>query len=970
MKAFIRRKVLHSFLLQILIISCSLIVFCSTQLPCKAQNSIIIKKLKTDSARVVNGVFDIPELTVSPSPVTPWKFTFPLKEKVLDCDVSPAGVTVATIVKGTVEKCFVKFQKIGEDEISDSILLPEGLKAKSITWHPNGKTIFVMGDFEILRIDRINKNWNVKSIFSSVNMLRRLVVCPRPFIVKADYDLRKEYYEYRLFFGMDNGDKSYRIVSITESGSRFYQVIGPDKTASIFDDVGEQPSKLVAAWALPIAFHPAGHQLIWEDRNNNFLIARYDSKYWGDSKAIGVDVKNGGTITPTPNGLGLLHWQKDRQGIGVYLISSKNEVIQLAEYRFISTPSSVPDGKGIVGLTINDGCYTLNYLPIQIPMADVINAWMYSNTSEEVNLFKKYYGLFRPNADDQLYKLYETENYYCNSYDRTSPTRPYLVTTDIFWELFGAAYQGLFIVKERDEAIPNFWKFVVEADKYYKNTKSAWAAVFSALQAILSGNTQNTEVKRILNQKDCFTEILNKEYQYSDLQPRGHYTSTPEMEKYFRAFRYFNTIFKSKPEIVKELNLLPDQITAYAEKWIESYSGFISPTRSQIVWTNIKSNIPKYCKYPLKEQVIFPLSWGFDNEVLYSTVYHPNVPFELQVTGKNGPRLLPSGLDLAAALGSGFAGKLLESDYEKYPPLRKVIELLKSNFGENSKPQDKNLYNRWMNSIAVQWADTVNSTNGVADREIWQTKRLQTGFATWATLRHATILVNERTAAECGEGGFEEILMRAPRGYVEPDPYTFATLAGLFETAIEHVSKITSKSADIQDESSNNEKRSLYDGIIERLKEAANEARTFQKMAEKERSGEALSDKENEKILYVARTAEHLFLIFNSLSNKDFALSNPDPIAKIADVAGGDMSNKIPYLMAAVGNTMEWNYTVPFYGRHQIVKGSIYSYYEFVSDKVLTDKDWREKVKKQELLPWIKPFVTYQSASGSPNTLY
>jgi len=139
-------------------------------------------------------------------------------------------------------------------------------------------------------------------------------------------------------------------------------------------------------------------------------------------------------------------------------------------------------------------------------------------------------------------------------------------------------------------------------------------------------------------------------------------------------------------------------------------------------------------------------------------------------------------------------------------------------------------------------------------------------------------------------------------------------------------------------------------------------------MAEKERRGESLTNEENEKILYVSRVGEHLFLVFNSLSNKDYALSTPDPIAKIADVAGdGKIS---PYLMSAVGNPMEWDYIVPFYGRHQIVKGSIYSYYEFESRLLLNDKEWREKVTKQEYLPWIKPFITNQSASGMAKTCY
>jgi len=273
-----------------------------------------------------------------------------------------------------------------------------------------------------------------------------------------------------------------------------------------------------------------------------------------------------------------------------------------------------------------------------------------------------------------------------------------------------------------------------------------------------------------------------------------------------------------------------------------------------------------------------------------------------------------------------------------------------------------------MDAIAVQWADTVKSTSGLMDKNIWQAKRLQTGLATWATLRHATVLVNERTAAECGEGGFEEILMRAPRGYVEPDPDTFGAIAELFETAIQYVSKSISDKPDFN-EAVSAAKISLYDGIISRLKEVAKEARSFQSMAEKERRGEVLSNEENSEILAIAGVAEHNFLVFNSLSNKDYALSNPDPIAKIADVAGGGEYH-LPYLMAAVGNSMEWNQIVPFYGRHQIVKGSVYSYYEFVSKQLLNDKEWQEKAIKQEFLPWIKPFITDQNTGGMAKTLY
>ncbi len=963
------------FFLQLFLLAMLLPFLCFNSL--LAQNEVIFQQKPQDTCGIASGIFSISELAINPSPANEKSFTFSSSEKIIDYDVSPVGINVAALVSGSENRYLIKLWQIGKGEIADSCDLPKGLIAKAIVWHPRANSIFVMGqngvNHEIYRVEKSLNSWKCNRIFTTNNRLRRLVICPRPFLTSWDSDANKETFVYRLFFGMDNGNQSYRIVSVTEFGNKLYQVVGPAKTMSKAEEfeAGANPSEIVSEWALPLAFHPGGHELIWEDKTNAHHIAEYELNSWGKSKPLNIAINKSGTITPTPNGLGFIHWENGKPGIGVYLIASKKEETQITNFQFISTPSSVPDGKGVVGLTLANGCYTLNYVPINVPLADVTNAWMYAYTPDDIKHFQQNFGLFRPNAHDQLYQLYETENYYCARYDRRAPTRPYIVTTDLFWELFGAAYQGLFIVKERDEAIPNFWKFVMEADKHLKktNSKSKWAFVFSALKDLNIGNIKNKEVVRINSDTDGFTEIINDNYAYSDLKPRGHYVSSPEMSKYFRAFRYFTTILKKDQEVMKELNQLPSEITIYAEKWISSYTGFISPSRSPMVWKNLSQTTPLYCKYPNTTPSLFPLSWGFDNEVLYSTVYHPNVPAPLQVEG----RMLPSGIDLAAALGNGFAEQLLTSDYQQYPKLRNVIDNLKTNFKNNSIDTNlnSNLYNQWINAIAIQWADSLHSTNGEADTGIWQTKRLQTGLATWATLRHATILVNERTVAECGEGGFEEILMRAPRGYVEPDPYTFAAIADLFDNAVLYVSKtIASKPDIIEDgyESENAVKKSLYNGIISRLKEAASEARAFQAMAEKERRGEALTNEENEKILFVSRTGEHLFLVFNSLSNKDYALSTPDPIAKIADVAGD--GSITPFLMSAVGNGMEWNYVVPFFGRHQIVKGSIYSYYEFKSNQLLNDDEWRKLVKKQEYLKWIKPYISTQRDSESPKTGY
>ncbi len=240
------------------------------------------------------------------------------------------------------------------------------------------------------------------------------------------------------------------------------------------------------------------------------------------------------------------------------------------------------------------------------------------------------------------------------------------------------------------------------------------------------------------------------------------------MQDYFKAFRYLTTVWSNaddpkKTEIMSELKQLPPEVKSHALAWIGSYQSFISPSRAPLVWQDGSADKPVYTRRPSPIPALFPLSWGFDNEVLLSTVYHLGWPAAEQVTGPEGDRLVPSGLDVAAALGSGFADSLLASEYTKYPVLREVMKRLKKEYEAKGKasPENTNLYERWMTALALQWADDVRPPDGGKDEKIWRAKRLQTGLASWATLRHATVLVNERTSAECGEGGFEEIVLRA-----------------------------------------------------------------------------------------------------------------------------------------------------------------------------------------------------------------
>ena len=915
-------------------------------------------------------VFDKAELRVALSPAEARRVALPAGARVLDSDVSPTGPLAALLVLQGSGARQVLLWNLAQSETTKAWDVPASFAARALAWHPEGNAIFLAGPqgqkHVIYRVDQAGGKWTARQIYSTAQEIRRLVPGPRPFTVGLA-ETPNPVQAYRLFFGLKQSSGSYAIHSITEDGKRDYQAIGPgaSQTKSLDDEY--PPSKIAASFALPVGFHPAGHILIWENDRHCFQTADYARDHWEGTAALFGREFCGGAVSATPNGAGMFHWEAGKEGLDLLLNRGATRQHVAAGVQLISAPSSVADGRGIVGITKTDTGFAAEYVPIDVPLANVVNAWMYIESDGDLSLLSQHGGLFRDLKEaDQLYPLYDSELYKCGGVDESAPTRPYLVTTDSFWELFGAAYEGIFIVRERQSAIPAFWDFVARAQRAVRQShpQSRWVGVFDALAALAGKPEANSEALRILRADGRHvSSVLGTDFDYAELKPRGHYTATPEARKYFQAFRYLTRVSALPDWPMDELRQFPPEVKSAALRWIGVYADVIAPSRSPLAWAASSAAAASYVKRPATLPTLFPLSWGFDNEALFSTVYHADFPAPERIDGPGGPRLTPSSLDIAAALGSRFARELLSVELAKYPKLGAVFDEL---VARKSAARDahQTLYDRWIDGLAQQWADSVVSPNGPWDEKLWRTKRLQTGLASWATLRHATVLVNERVAAECGEGGFEEIVMRPPRGYVEPDPATFRRIAGLFDAAGQLVGAAGTPLAGVLPDDSQDGKparEALKQGLLRRLAETAAKARLFETMAAKEVRGEALTAVEYEEILYFGRVAEHHFLIFKSLANKDLALSTPDPMPKIADVA--DVAGHAPYLLAAVGRPLEWDHAVPFYGRQEIVKGAAYSFYEFVNDALLNDQDWLKKLPSQPRPAWVAPYVSVNNLS-------
>lgn len=927
------------------------------------------------SARVTaaeRSPFDEAERSVVSSPGRAAEHPVPSGEKVVDLEASPGGGEVVVLLgsrSGSASRAVI--WKLG-GTASEIWRSPAGLTPKLISWHPEARALFVLAgtgsENLILRLEPGTPAWTSRVIHRSKAALRRLVVGPRPFVVEIQPEPKlKQARRYRLFFGQAAWNGQWEIRSVSELGEAEYQVVGPKKPETKpakdgdeSEHLGEKNVTSVTS-ALPLGFHPGGHLLLWEDGQRAFHAKLYQGEIWGDSHRLWGGALSGGTVTALPNGLGILHWKPGTAGAEAVIRGGKERIPLAAGVTFTSTPSLMPDGKGIVGVARSgaDGGEVLRFVPVTMPLADVVNAWMFAEAGDDLALLQGKGGLFRRVGGEQLYGFYDSEMYQCGGYSSTTPTRPYLVTTDILWEVWAAAYEGLFILREREMAIPAFWTFVdaaaeelLKAELLKADASSPWARLFMSARASRDGATRDEEAQRIRAHAGMApSRALGEPFDYAELTPRGHYAGKPAAADYFAAMRYL-TAAGAKLKDTGPLAKLSPAVKAKAVAWISVYGPFIAPSRSPEAF---RTSAPprSWVREPGKEPTLFPLSWGFDNEALNSTVFHPSWPAAEQVKGPSGPRLVPSGLDIVAAFGSQLARTLIEAEIAKYPRLEGALDRLAA---RRPRPgEGASLYERWLEALGVQWADeALRSTD--EGREVWGIKRLQTGLASWATLRHATVLVNERSAAECGEGGFEELVMRPPRGAVEADPKTFEAIASLFDAAAGLVESSSGLAGSVPTDDPNGDQKPepLRQGLLKRLRETAAKARSFGAMAAKELRGEALTAKEYEQILYVARAAEHDFLVFKSLASPTLALSHPDPLPKVADVAGG---GAVPLLLAAVGAPLEFDLVVPFFGRRQVVKGAVYAYHELTSRAPMTDEEWRKRAGSEPLVKWAQPYV-------------
>ncbi|MHB8997521.1 MAG: DUF3160 domain-containing protein [Armatimonadota bacterium] len=313
-------------------------------------------------------------------------------------------------------------------------------------------------------------------------------------------------------------------------------------------------------------------------------------------------------------------------------------------------------------------------------------------------------------------------------------------------------------------------------------------------------------------------------------------------------------------------------------------------------------------------------------------------------------RDMPMGLDVMAALGSDRALDILQSTYNqgRYPQYREQMQKLRAQFA--AKPESewwRNLYWGWLYSFKALLTPFGEGYPAFMQGASWQDKELQTALGSWSQLRHDTILYGKPSGAEMGGG--EEF---QPKGYVEPVPEAFARLAYLTQLSQDGL-----------------QRRGLLDKSLAQPYANLKSILLFLKAAaEKELTGQLLSDEGYQRIHYFGGELERLQL--SVVKNEtEYRMSSWYEISSETDKNMPTIAD----VHTSFGQALEVG-TGPAYriyvvvprpdGKLQITKGGVFSYFEFVwpvSDR-LTDERWQqmlkgEKEEKPQQQEWLQSIV-------------
>jgi len=298
---------------------------------------------------------------------------------------------------------------------------------------------------------------------------------------------------------------------------------------------------------------------------------------------------------------------------------------------------------------------------------------------------------------------------------------------------------------------------------------------------------------------------------------------------------------------------------------------------------------------------------------------------------RSAPRLFPMGLDVMAVLGSEAAFALLDKVYNEtgYWNYRTQMDKLKGEFA--AMPADawaQNLYWNWLYCLLPMLEPKGEGYPAFMQGDGWIRKGLNTALGSWAELRHDTILYAKQSYTVRETAVPTDVLTF---GYVEPAPDVFGRLAALAALMRDGLSL----------------RGLLLTEFGGKLSDLESLCLSLKTIAEKELTATERTEAEYRTIWTIGAALENLVTFSEEISGEVTNATDQD-MAVIADVHTDLNSGRV--LEVGVGRPFALYAVVEEQGEFRAMVGGAFSYYEFkqpLSDR-LTDEAWQTQLEGGE----------------------
>ncbi|OFX15143.1 MAG: hypothetical protein A2Z18_07265, partial [Armatimonadetes bacterium RBG_16_58_9] len=532
-------------------------------------------------------------------------------------------------------------------------------------------------------------------------------------------------------------------------------------------------------------------------------------------------------------------------------------------------------------------------------------------------------------------------------------------------------------------------------------------AYFAVARKLLGGaappeivkDLANADLKKIEGHAERdFSDVFGHKVDFSQFVPRGHYTRSEKLKRYFKAMMWYGLTQFAIPQgkigprptrmallVVRNLRTAKAGNAPVMKLWDMIYEPtvfYVGSADDYTVYDYSRLSDKIYGKKPsvedfaddarlktfISEAEKLPAS-GIENFIAISRSNSNPDPWfpvlrQFRLMGqrfipdsrtmqelthpKAKGRNFPKGLDVFAAMGSDRALDILQNTYSVnvFKGFEEQMKKMRSEMEETPRQKwQSNLYYGWVWSLQSITKPTPLGYPTFMHNDAWLDKSLFTALGSWTELRHDTILYAKQSVSECGGDG-EEIPI--PKGYVEPNLEFWTKLKWLNQYTKEGLVSRGLLTEELKDK-------------FARLGDWIDFCR---RITVKELTNQKVTEEEYQQICMYGSELEHLTLDFAggailSEADKDMAL--------VADVHTSFEN----VMEEGTGRAGAIYVVVPIEGKLYMTRGAVYTQYEFewpAADR-LTDEKWQKMLQTNRepgFAEWIKSFFIDTKKKPAP----